>query len=293
MVEPFARLIERRRADRVSLRGLLGADGHDQGQAAARRARRERHARRGARVAADATFAQLMLQLSLSAATAPVRRVLALGAHADDIEIGCGATLLALTRARPELEVTWVVLGAAGERERRGAGERGSVPRGARRRRGRRPRVPRRLLPVRRRRGEGRLRGAEGRLEPDLIFTHTRARPPPGSPPRLRADVEHVARPPDPRVRDPEVRRRPRRAERLRAAVDEELAREKAAACSETLPEPARQALVRRGALPRADAHSRHGGGSPSGYAEAFTCRKLSLLGRMIFVETADRRRRG
>jgi LmbE family N-acetylglucosaminyl deacetylase len=43
--------------------------------------------------------------------------VLALGSHSDDIEIGCGATLLALTRALPELEVTWVVLGAEGDRE--------------------------------------------------------------------------------------------------------------------------------------------------------------------------------
>jgi LmbE family N-acetylglucosaminyl deacetylase len=41
-----------------------------------------------------------------------VRSVLALGSHADDIEIGCGATMLALTRARPDIEVTWVVLGA-------------------------------------------------------------------------------------------------------------------------------------------------------------------------------------
>jgi LmbE family N-acetylglucosaminyl deacetylase len=45
-------------------------------------------------------------------------RVLALGAHADDIEIGCGATLLSLTRARSAVEVTWVVLGAQGQRER-------------------------------------------------------------------------------------------------------------------------------------------------------------------------------
>jgi LmbE family N-acetylglucosaminyl deacetylase len=36
-------------------------------------------------------------------------RVLALGAHADDIEIGCGGTLLRLAAERPELEVTWVV----------------------------------------------------------------------------------------------------------------------------------------------------------------------------------------
>jgi LmbE family N-acetylglucosaminyl deacetylase len=45
-------------------------------------------------------------------------RVLALGAHADDIEIGCGASLLALTRTRPDVEVTWIVLGAQGQRER-------------------------------------------------------------------------------------------------------------------------------------------------------------------------------
>ena len=40
VVEAFARLIERGRVARVPVRGLLGADGHDQGQAAAGRARR-------------------------------------------------------------------------------------------------------------------------------------------------------------------------------------------------------------------------------------------------------------
>jgi LmbE family N-acetylglucosaminyl deacetylase len=38
--------------------------------------------------------------------------VLALGAHSDDIEIGCGGTILRLAREVPELEVTWVVLSA-------------------------------------------------------------------------------------------------------------------------------------------------------------------------------------
>lgn len=45
-----------------------------------------------------------------------MRRILALGAHADDIEIGCGGTLLALTRGSPSLHVTWVVLATRGER---------------------------------------------------------------------------------------------------------------------------------------------------------------------------------
>ena len=51
-------------------------------------------------------------------------RVLALGAHSDDIEIGCGGTILSLLRNYPETSVVWVVFSAAGPREdeaRRGA----------------------------------------------------------------------------------------------------------------------------------------------------------------------------
>ena len=57
-----------------------------------------------------------MLALSLLAAARQVKRVLAIGCHADDIEIGCGGTLLALTRSQPALHVTWVVLAASGSR---------------------------------------------------------------------------------------------------------------------------------------------------------------------------------
>jgi LmbE family N-acetylglucosaminyl deacetylase len=57
-----------------------------------------------------------MQRLSLLPGDAPVRRILALGAHSDDVEIGCGATLLALADAG-QVEVTWVVLGAEGVRE--------------------------------------------------------------------------------------------------------------------------------------------------------------------------------
>ena len=38
------------------------------------------------------------------------KRLLLLGAHADDIEIGCGGTVLRLVAEHPGLEVTWVVL---------------------------------------------------------------------------------------------------------------------------------------------------------------------------------------
>jgi LmbE family N-acetylglucosaminyl deacetylase len=44
--------------------------------------------------------------------------LLFLGAHSDDIEIGCGGTVLRLLQERPDCDVTWVVFSAAGERER-------------------------------------------------------------------------------------------------------------------------------------------------------------------------------
>ena len=47
-----------------------------------------------------------MLGLTLSG-TKPLK-ALCLGAHCDDIEIGCGGTILALTESRP-VECTWVV----------------------------------------------------------------------------------------------------------------------------------------------------------------------------------------
>ena len=63
-----------------------------------------------------------MLNLDLGASRL---RVLAIGSHADDIEIGCGGTLLRLARELEALELHWVVLSADGERAdeaRAGAG---------------------------------------------------------------------------------------------------------------------------------------------------------------------------
>jgi LmbE family N-acetylglucosaminyl deacetylase len=45
-------------------------------------------------------------------------RVLCMGAHSDDIEIGCGATLLKLAGRRPQPEFRWVVWSAGGQRDR-------------------------------------------------------------------------------------------------------------------------------------------------------------------------------
>jgi LmbE family N-acetylglucosaminyl deacetylase len=43
-------------------------------------------------------------------------RVLALGAHADDLEIGCGGTIARLLHERPDAQVQWVVMSAPAAR---------------------------------------------------------------------------------------------------------------------------------------------------------------------------------
>ncbi len=47
-----------------------------------------------------------------------VGSILCLGAHSDDIEIGCGGTIRKLLRERPDLSVVWVVFSAEGARSR-------------------------------------------------------------------------------------------------------------------------------------------------------------------------------
>jgi LmbE family N-acetylglucosaminyl deacetylase len=64
-----------------------------------------------------------MLELAFPARDEPFR-LLCLGAHADDIEIGCGGTILRLVAERPGLSVRWVVF--SGHDERRGEAEAGA-----------------------------------------------------------------------------------------------------------------------------------------------------------------------
>jgi LmbE family N-acetylglucosaminyl deacetylase len=56
-----------------------------------------------------------MLGLNLPRSSAALK-ILCLGAHSDDIEIGCGGTIAQLARKRPRPEVRWVVWSALGER---------------------------------------------------------------------------------------------------------------------------------------------------------------------------------
>jgi LmbE family N-acetylglucosaminyl deacetylase len=62
-----------------------------------------------------------VIPLQLPPADGRALEVLVVGAHADDIEIGCGGTVLQLAASGFPLHVTWVVLAAHGVREREAA----------------------------------------------------------------------------------------------------------------------------------------------------------------------------
>lgn len=59
-----------------------------------------------------------MLKFELAKPKEQRLKILCIGAHSDDIEIGCGGTILRLLSEHDDVEVHWVVLGASGQRSK-------------------------------------------------------------------------------------------------------------------------------------------------------------------------------
>lgn len=115
-----------------------------------------------------------MLRLNLAPPADRPLSILCLGAHSDDIEIGCGGTLLRLLAERDDVDVHWLVLGARGVRQQEALVSADAFLAGAHRR----------IVDVRGfRDGYFPYLGAEikdafeelkATVAPDLIFTHHR-----------------------------------------------------------------------------------------------------------------------
>ena len=114
-----------------------------------------------------------MLALNLPGQPGPLR-LLCLGAHADDIEIGCGGLVLALIDRHDDIEVDWVVFSAPSGRSREARRSADLFLKGARRKR---------ILVKRFRDGFFPYEGAKIKVEfealkrqcsPDLVLTHYR-----------------------------------------------------------------------------------------------------------------------
>jgi LmbE family N-acetylglucosaminyl deacetylase len=57
-----------------------------------------------------------MIQMRFGLSSGKPLVILCLGAHSDDIEIGCGGTILRLCAEHPNCEIHWVVFSGAGDR---------------------------------------------------------------------------------------------------------------------------------------------------------------------------------
>jgi LmbE family N-acetylglucosaminyl deacetylase len=101
--------------------------------------------------------------------------ILCLGAHSDDIEIGCGGTVLKLAESNPGLAVHWVVFSATGERgkEARASADRFLARAGKKTvelhqfRDG--------FFPSEHSKIKTYFEELKSRVQPDAVFTHTRA----------------------------------------------------------------------------------------------------------------------
>lgn len=115
----------------------------------------------------------LNLQLPFKASASP--RFLFIGAHCDDIEIGCGGTVLTLLRRFPRCEIHWFILSSDPTRAAEAKRSAGMFLRGAQR-----PRLTIRshrnsFFPAEFTAIKTDFEELKGAVTPDVVFTHYRA----------------------------------------------------------------------------------------------------------------------
>lgn len=115
-----------------------------------------------------------MLKIQIPKSGTGPLQVLFLGAHSDDIEIGCGGTILRLIQEYPEPEVTWVVFSALGERGEEARKSAQEFLKDVRHKRVLVHDVKDGYFPYRGEQIKDIFEGLKHAFSPDLIFTHYR-----------------------------------------------------------------------------------------------------------------------
>ena len=99
--------------------------------------------------------------------------ILSLGAHPDDIEIGCGGTLLHLADSRPGSEVTWIVFTGSESRAREAHSSAAKLLGPPTRVNARVERFRDGYLPSQSAEVKDVFERLKGEVRPDLVFTHS------------------------------------------------------------------------------------------------------------------------
>jgi LmbE family N-acetylglucosaminyl deacetylase len=116
----------------------------------------------------------LPLRLGRDSLEGPLN-VLAVGAHADDIEIGCGGTLLRLAETDPDAAVTWIVLSGTDARAAEARASATAFLSGFASARIEVERFRDGYLPYMGAEVKDYFERLKGELSPDVVFTHQRA----------------------------------------------------------------------------------------------------------------------
>ena len=109
----------------------------------------------------------------------PVRRdkllrLVCIGAHSDDIEIGCGGTILRLLAEYDDVEVHWVVLGSSGQRDGEAAASANKFLAGAKKKKITIRHFKESFFPYVGEEIKAFFEKLKKRVTPDIIFTHYR-----------------------------------------------------------------------------------------------------------------------
>lgn len=115
-----------------------------------------------------------MFRIGLGAGHNANISILCLGAHSDDIEIGCGGTILQLLRMYKHCDVTWVVFSAKGPRKREATSSAKRFLRDARRSTIVTKEFKESFFPYRGEEIKGYFESLKKMVTPDLVFTHYR-----------------------------------------------------------------------------------------------------------------------